>query len=92
MLLNHLKQFDYLAKEWNSGKKHKPVEWIALIRVALLELDNAIGHDIVSIEGNETTTGPEFQKYLERIGANVNLAKMASPLFAEKGQDRRKTE
>ena len=54
-------------------------EWNSLIRVALLELNDALGTDTIS-EDNEAISFPEYQKRMEQLASTIPKILGAKPL------------
>ena len=55
-------------------------EWNALVRVALLEVNDAIGNRDLVIEGHETVTFDEYRKAMEKIATEMPMAAAVASL------------
>lgn len=79
-MLNTLRQFDYLLRIIKEDQKKSMAEWIGLIRSALIEVDEAIGRNVIVLEQSEPIRFEEFRKIMARIAEDLNMAKKAFPL------------
>lgn len=79
-MLNTLRQFDYLLRMIKEKQKKSMVEWIGLVRSALVEVDEAIGKNVIVLEQTEPVSFDDFRKVMERIALDLNMAKKAFPL------------
>lgn len=78
--LNTLRQFDYLLRMIKEKQKKSMIEWIGLVRSALMEVDEAIGRSVIVLEDTEPIVFDDFRKVMERIALDLNMAKRAFPL------------
>ncbi len=81
LMLNTLRQFEYLLRMINEGQKKSVAEWTALVRMALLEVDEAIGKGVIMFD-DESMDFRSYQKFMERVATDLELAKRAQPLKA----------
>ncbi|MBO0888751.1 hypothetical protein J2P12_06590 [Candidatus Bathyarchaeota archaeon] len=69
-----LDHYTYLLRAIRENQKKSLVEWNALIRTALLEIDNALGNESLIVEGEPSFSFEEYRKQMERIAANVQVS------------------
>jgi len=48
-----------------------------------MEVDEGLGKHVIVLENTEPVAFDEFRQILERIAADLHMAKEASPLFAD---------
>jgi hypothetical protein len=62
-------------------QKKSMVEWIGLVRSALIEVDDAMGRNVIVLEDQtEPIAFEDFRKVMERIALDLEMAKNAFPL------------
>lgn len=54
-------------REIEGKRKHTVVEWNALIRVALFEVNEAIGKESITVENPAAIDFDEYQNFMQRI-------------------------
>ena len=69
-----LDHYTYLLRAIRENQKKSLVEWNALIRTALLEIDNALGNESLVVEGEPSFSFEDYRKHMERIAANVQMS------------------
>ena len=81
-----LQQFAYLLRAMRDQKK-TVVEWNALVRVALFEVNEAIAKNDLVLEGRDTVTFDEYRRFMEKIGSEMSLAAAASALKSPRDKE-----
>ena len=66
-----LDHYTTLLRAIRENQKRTIPEWNALIRVALLEIDEALGKESLVMEDKNPSTFEQYRKYMERIAADL---------------------
>ncbi|HYY90383.1 MAG TPA: hypothetical protein VE955_00175 [Candidatus Dormibacteraeota bacterium] len=69
-----LDHYSYLLRAIRENQKKTIPEWNALIRTALLEIDEALGKDGLVIEDRSPSTFEDYRKHMERLAASLQLS------------------
>ena len=64
----------------NEKQKKPMVEWIGLVRSARVEVDEAIGRNVIVLKEKEPVSFDDFRPIMERIALDLNMAKKTFPL------------
>ena len=66
-----LDHYTTLLRVIRENQKRTIPEWNALIRVALLEIDEALGNESLVMEDKSPSTFEQYRKYMEGLAANL---------------------